>query len=197
MKILINRLLKLPSSYLWAAAIAATILQYAMMSYLNSIYAATGFPVSYMVGQTAFDGTLIKGYYSVLIEKGTFDDYIMVQLIDFIFMITVFLAHLIACVALYTALPSITWLRKIGMIMAFVTPLAAAFDAFENLVSFLMLANPTGFANWLAYPYSSFAVVKFFLFTVFMAWLAFATLAIITTFVHSKLSAKASPQSTS
>ena len=37
----------------------------------------------------------------------------------------------------------------------------AAFDALENLVSFVMLADPQGFADGLALPYSTFAVAKF------------------------------------
>jgi hypothetical protein len=42
-------------------------------------------------------------------------------------------------------------------------------DALENLTSFVMLADPQGFADLLALPYSGFAVVKFALITAGMA----------------------------
>jgi hypothetical protein len=38
----------------------------------------------------------------------------------------------------------------------------------ENGWSFVMLVNPTDFADWLALPYSAFAVMKFFFITVGM-----------------------------
>ncbi len=41
-------------------------------------------------------------------------------------------------------------------------------DAVENLISFVMLANPQGFADWIAPPYSGFAVVKFAMITAAM-----------------------------
>ena len=58
--------------------------------------------------------------------------------------------------------------------MVFVMPFNAIMDALENLVSFLMLTNPTGFADWLIYPYSSFAVAKFALYGVGYLWIVIA-----------------------
>ncbi len=183
-----SSLFRLSAGQLWVAGISLTILQYLTMGYLNQLYAATEFPVSYFVGQTAFDGNLIKSYYSVLIEKGKLDDYHFVQVFDYLFMITVFFSHLFVCAAIYKTLPSIKMLQRVGYTMIVVTPLAAIMDAFENLVSFFMLADPVNFANWLAYPYSIFAVVKFFLFTLFMIWVAFSVVTIVAYGVYSKLS---------
>ncbi len=42
------------------------------------------------------------------------------------------------------------------------------FDVIENLISFVMLANPNEFANWIALPYSAVAVAKFACITVGM-----------------------------
>ena len=36
---------------------------------------------------------------------------------------------------------------------AVIIPLGAVFDALENLVSFVMLSQPTSFPNWLALVY--------------------------------------------
>ena len=46
--------------------------------------------------------------------------------------------------------------------------MGALSDAIENGWSFIMLANPTDFANWLAIPYSGFASLKFALITLAM-----------------------------
>ena len=183
-----DRLLSLSTAWLWVIGIAMTICQYLMMGYLNVLYDATEFPVSYMVGQTAFDGDVIKGYYSVLKEKSTFDDYCFVQIVDYLFMLIVFFSHLFVCLAIYKILPAIKWLQTTGIAMIIVTPMAAIFDAIENLISFVMLANPENFANWLAIPYSSFAVAKFFVFTLFMVWVAFSLVVTAMNWAYGKLS---------
>jgi hypothetical protein len=54
--------------------------------------------------------------------------------------------------------------------MVFIAPMAAGFDALENLVSFFLLANPQDFADWLVYPYSSFAAIKFVIFGLTYCW---------------------------
>lgn len=171
----------LPTKTLWILGIAMMIIQYMFMEYLEKIYDATGFPVSYMVGQTAFNGKLIKSYYAALLENGTLDDYYFVQIVDYLFMVTVFFSHLFICAAIYRSLHLIKWLKKTGLVMLVVTPLAAVFDGLENLVSFIMLAEPLSFPNWLAYPYSSFAVIKFSLFSVYMLWV---TLSIVLIVMH-------------
>ena len=51
--------------------------------------------------------------------------------------------------------------RRIGIWAGFLVLLGAMCDAIENGWSFVMLANPTDFADWLAFPYSGFASVKF------------------------------------
>ena len=160
----------------WMAGGFAVLIQQLTMGWLNGLYEATEFPVSYMVGQTAFSGELIKSYYAVLLEKGTFESYINVQLVDYLFMVTVFMSHALVCIAIYLSVPNKPWLKSLAWTMVILTPLAAVADAFENLVSFFMLADPDGFANWLAYPYSAFAVLKFALFTLFMVWTTSAIL---------------------
>ena len=157
----------------WLAAGTSMLIQQFTMGWLNRLYEATEFPVSYMVGQTAFSGELIKSYYSVLLGKGTFESYINVQLVDYLFMVTVFMSHALVCIALYLSVPNKSWLKKLAWAMVILTPLAAIADAFENLMSFFMLADPAGFADWLAYPYSAFAVLKFAL---FMVWAIVAIL---------------------
>jgi hypothetical protein len=51
--------------------------------------------------------------------------------------------------------------RQIGIWAGLLVLMGAACDAIENGWSFVMLANPAGFADWLALPYSGFASIKF------------------------------------
>ena len=47
------------------------------------------------------------------------------------------------------------------VICALISAIAPFSDQLENLVSYIMLANPNSFADSLAYIYSSFAATKF------------------------------------
>ena len=47
------------------------------------------------------------------------------------------------------------------VICALISAIAPIADQLENLVSYVMLANPRDFADSLAYIYSSFAAIKF------------------------------------
>ncbi len=160
----------------WLLAILSVIVSQLTMGWLNGLYAATQFPVSIYEGQTTFNGVTIKGYYATLQALGTFNDYVWVQIADYAFMVTVFISMACCTIALYRSLPQVRFLKTLGYAMIFIAPMAAVSDALENLVSFAMLVNPEDFANWLAIPYSSFAVTKFAIFTLSYLWAALAGL---------------------
>lgn len=62
-------------------------------------------------------------------------------------------------------------LRRWGYKFAYALPLAALFDAFENGVSFFMMADPVQFPDWMAIIYSSFAAIKFGFWMIALSWL--------------------------
>ena len=127
---------------------------------LNASYEASNHPVSYAEGQLAFNGDTIKGYYAHMSELGTLDTYVTTQLIDFGFIaamicIGLFFATRIARMLTGTrAASAAAWASTLFVV-------GASFDAIENLISFVMLANPTGFADAIALPYSTMAALKF------------------------------------
>ena len=136
---------------------------------LTQSYAASQFPVPYAVGQTAFNGDLIKGYYSHMQELGTLDIYVRTQLIDFAFiaaMVTfgVLLSTLVTRIGVANG-----WGQKIGFAAGVSIIAGGTLDVAENLMSFVMLSNAAGFPNWIAIIYSSFAALKFVCITVAMA----------------------------
>ena len=160
----------LPVWQWWVLAILAWFLFRRTMAWLEGLYQQTMFPVPVIEGQTAFDGQLIKSYYAVLLENDTMGDYLHVQLVDFGFMLTMFAAMFCMTVATYRSLPKVKWLKGLAWIIVLLAPLAPVFDALENFVSFFMIAKPESFANWLAIPYSTFAVIKYALSGLGFVW---------------------------
>jgi hypothetical protein len=132
---------------------------------LNAAYAASGFPVAYWQAQLSFNHEQLKGWYAFLVDKGTLDLYVHTQLIDFVFIASVLLLHTAALLALSRGLPAQSKARQALVWAALLSTIAPLADAVENGISFVMLANPTGFEPWLAIAYSTFAALKFGMFT--------------------------------
>lgn len=127
---------------------------------LNSSYEASGHPVGYAEGQLAFSGSTIKGYSAHMTGLGTLDTYVATQLIDFAFIasmvaIGVFVATGIARGLSGTRAASAASLAGVLFIVG------SGFDAVENLISFVMLTDPSGFPDAIALPYSLAAALRF------------------------------------
>lgn len=155
----------------WVIALTTFVICRLTQVWLDGLYVQSLFPVPFFVGQTTFDAAELQSYYAVLLEKGTLDKYFWVQMADFVFMATVFVSFFALMAAVYRSLPQIHWLRSIAQAMVFIAPMAAIFDALENAVSFVFIANPQDFIDWLVYPYSTFAVIKFAIFVLAYLWI--------------------------
>jgi hypothetical protein len=136
---------------------------------LDASYAASRHPVDYMTGQTNFSGETIKGYYATMVEAGTLDIYVTTQLIDFGFIFGIIAIGFFVCTLIARLGRSGSLGRKTGVFAGVSLVSGGVCDMIENGWSFVMLANPDDFANWLAIPYSLFATVKFGLITLGMA----------------------------
>ena len=144
-------------------AIAAVLLLGVVNVVLDASYAASNHPVAYAEGQTTFSGSEFKGFYAVMEEAGTLGRYWQTQFIDFGFIammivVGMTLGLLFARLNRPGSLPT-----RLGRMAALLIPLGAVFDVIENLISFVLLADPQGFPDWLAIPYSTAAVIKFLL----------------------------------
>ena len=139
---------------------------------LNAAYAASGFPVPYWVAQLSFDHQKLKGWYGVLQGNNAMNRYLYAQYIDFIFIASVLALHISALVLVSRMLPASSRSRQWMLWAALLSAIAPLSDAIENGISFIMLANPTSFEPLLALAYSSFAAIKFAMFT--LAYLAAA-----------------------
>jgi hypothetical protein len=154
----------------WCIAIVLVVFRQLTQVWLDGLYVDSQFPVPFYIGQTTFNAEELKGYYAVLISKGTLEKYFWVQMVDYLFMVIVFVSFFALMTAVYRSLPDVKWLKDLAWVMVLIAPTAALFDAVENLVSFFFIANPQGFADWLVYPYSSFAVIKFSIFILAYLW---------------------------
>lgn len=161
---------RLSTATLAVVAGVALALNLAATAWLNASYAASGFPVPYHVAQLSFDAQQIKGWYAFLIENGTLGVYWQTQFIDFAFIATVLVLHVSVLWLVSRLFARGTRGRKVMLGVAALSAIAPLADAAENAVSFVMLADPSGFADGLALLYSSLAAVKFAFFT--MAYLA-------------------------
>jgi hypothetical protein len=128
---------------------------------LTASYIASKFPVPYFVAQLSFNPEQLKTWYGVLLEQGMLDKYLQTQHIDSLFILSTLLLHSLALLLISRLFTANSKGRKILVICALISAIAPVCDQLENLVSYIMLANPRDFADSLAYIYSSFAAIKF------------------------------------
>ena len=175
---------------LWALSIVVFVISKLIQTqWLDKSYADSEFPVPFYEGQTTFDALETKRHFQVLLDHGTLDMFWQTQLIDFVYIFATFVFTVLVMAAIYKMLAYSTSLQRFSWLMLLLMPLNAIMDVLENLVSFAMLANPTGFADWLVIPYSSFAVAKFALYLIGYIWIVVAVLIKLTHSMRGRRSA--------
>lgn len=162
MKSLYRYFLQSPTTLaLIALTSAAFIFNLWASKILTASYIASKFPVPYFEAQLSFNPEQLKTWYGFLIEQGMLDKYLQTQHIDSLFILSTLLLHCLALVLISRLFVKNSKGRKIMVISALISAIAPISDQLENLVSYIMLANPRDFFSGLAYLYSSFAAIKF------------------------------------
>lgn len=156
---------RLTLAHLAALTVAGLLFHLWASEVLNAAYAASGFPVPYWQAQLSFDHVQLKGWYGELLRGGTFGLYVHTQIVDFLFIASVLVLHSAALLLVSRGLPAQSKGRRFLVWAALLSTIAPLADAVENGISFLMLARPTDFEPALALAYSSFAALKFGVFT--------------------------------
>ncbi|PUA26679.1 MAG: hypothetical protein B0W54_23355 [Cellvibrio sp. 79] len=146
---------------LFVLTLMAFAFNYWASNALTASYIESRFPVPYYVAQLSFNPEQLKAWYSTLQTLGTFDVYVLTQHIDSLFILSTLLLHCFALVLISRLFSANSKGRKIMVVCALISAIAPISDQLENLVSYVMLADPENFANGLAYIYSSFAATKF------------------------------------
>ena len=178
---------KPPLSWLAVASLVSFGLMGLANTLLEASYAKSKFPVPFFVGQTTFDGALLKSYFKTMIDQGTLDIFMQTQFIDFLFIITVILFGFSLWALVARLHQPDSFFRKAGLWFALSLPLAGISDAIENLISFILLASPLDFPNWLAIVYSTVAAIKFGFWTIGLLWLPVSLIALILKFIEAKI----------
>lgn len=168
----------------WLVAIAGLVTaRFVQLFWLDPAYTQSQYPVAFYVGQTTFNATELKGYYQVMLDKGTLSQYWLTQCIDFVFIACTYWAFFALTQSIFHSIkrlqPSALRWQAVAKFCCFIAPLAAVADMAENLVSFIMLLQPVSFLDMWVYPYSSFAVIKFALFAFTYLWSVLAGLALL------------------
>lgn|GEM_PF-1178261 len=168
----------------WLVAITGLVTaRLVQMFWLDPAYLASHYPVPFYVGQTTFNATELKGYYQVMLDKGTLPQYWLTQCIDFVFIACTYWAFFALTQSIFHSIKrlqpgALRW-QAVAKFCCYCAPLAAVADMAENLVSFIMLLQPVSFLDMWVYPYSSFAVIKFALFALTYLWSALAAFALL------------------
>ncbi len=190
---LIRTLQQTPSAWtLFLVVLAALPFQLWIRGVLDASYAASKFPVPYFVQQMAFSAEKMKGWYAYMAQQGTLGQYITTQHIDFVFMLSVLALHMSVLLLISRGFAVQSLGRRVMVVCALLSALAPIADAFENLVSYVMLSDISGFPDYLAYVISTFSVIKFGMFV--FAYLAVPLGALAAAWVFMK-SRNASPRS--
>lgn len=158
-------------------ALLALLAHLGATEWLNASYAASRFPVPYHVAQLSFDAARLKAWYATLQGLGTLPLYLHTQHVDFAFIASVLALHPLVLLLVARALPAGGRWQQALVALAALSAVAPLADALENGISYVMLANPQGFAPWLAQAYSSAAALKFAAFTLAYAAAAVGLLA--------------------
>lgn len=166
-------------------SIVALACYFLMNAVLTASYVNSKFQVPYFVQQTSFDTAKMKGWYAYMIEQGTFGIYFETQMIDFVFIATVIIAGFFLWTFVSNLHDHDSIFYRLGHMLSYTLPIAGLFDIFENLISFIMMANPTEFANIWMILYSSFACLKFAAWSIGLLWLAVSSLTLLINKIYS------------
>lgn len=166
---MVTKVLRLPVLGHGALVLGAMGAFSLIRAWLDASYAASRHPVGYAKGQLAFDAAQIERHYAHMINEGTLAIYWRTQIIDFAFIAAIMvLSVLLGTFVARLGGPGSHGAR-LGLGAAVLGLAGGMMDVMENLVSFIMLANPTSIAQPVALIYSSFAALKFALLTLAMA----------------------------
>lgn len=164
----LNKLSEWPSSKIlkWTIilAIILLIIVYPLMSWFFMI---SGFPVGFFESQLSFNGEILKTYYSTT----NIDLYRIGQLLDYGFMIGYGLIFFSVSLILARKFDDNSKGRQMGLIIALIGIKAALCDGIENLFILMMLIDPTGFPNIIAFIHSVFALIKYISFLIVLGYI--------------------------
>ncbi|NMC03714.1 MAG: hypothetical protein GYA24_00815 [Candidatus Lokiarchaeota archaeon] len=154
------------------ASIAIMLVAYSFMGYF---FAASGDMVPIFTSQLSFSDSFLKWQYSLMTPAGL-ESYRLAQSFDYLYMLSYGLLGFSLALIIGRKFDAGTSWHATGCFLAVAVPVAAGFDAMENLFILLSLADPAWFPAWWAIAHSTFAVLKWIVLFLAVGWAAIATL---------------------
>ncbi len=145
-----------------------------------NFFKISGDVIPIVQSQLSFSGQFLKDQYAIIINSGGLTYYRTAQILDYGFMISyggIFFC--LVCLIGINAGPDSFW-NKTTKIFAAIAIGTTIFDALENLLILITLTNPTNFHNALAIIHSIFALVKYILIYLVIAWVFLGLISNIT-----------------
>ena len=159
--------LRLP--WLLGALAVGLLAQRVTQTILDTFYARSGYPVPYYQGQLSFSSAKLAGWYTAMQRNGTLGVYWQTQVVDFSFIMATGLLFTTVLLLVARAVPA-GGTRRLALALVWLGPLVALLDIVENLISFVLLADPTSVSQPLALIYSTAAALKFTGFLAVYTW---------------------------
>ncbi|WP_152364396.1 hypothetical protein [Microlunatus speluncae] len=128
---------------------------------LQASFARVRHPESLATANLTADAETVRGWYQQLAAQGTLDQMIITETVDYLWM-----AGLAASLVLVTFLAAALVRRRHSKAAARLHRLAPAMiaapalDAVENALSLIMLSDPVGFPDPLAYAHAGVSMIK-------------------------------------
>lgn len=165
------------------------VLNYLAKLWLEHSQEKSLYPVPFFEGQLSFSASKLEEYFSYMINQGTFDIYVQTQFIDFLFLATVILVHTLVAILAFKLIcrsngvdvahlgdKEMNFITKLAVINIVIAPFAGLFDAAENFTLFAIFSDPYNVDLLLANIYSTFAAIKFTVFSISYLWFIVAIL---------------------
>lgn len=134
---------------------------FAAQVWLQATFAGVRHPVPLSVANTTADPAILRAWYRVLAAQGTLERMRATELVDYVWIV-----GLAACLVLLTTVVARLLSGRnphassVLYRLAPWTAVAAAVDGIENAISLVMLADPVGFWDPLAYAHAAVSWVK-------------------------------------
>jgi hypothetical protein len=154
------------------ASIILMIVVYPVMGYY---FMASGDTVNIMISQLSFSDAFLKWQYALMTAAGL-ETYRTAQSFDYLYMVSYGLLSFALALIIGRRFDEQSAWRKMGFLFAVIGPLAACFDAVENIFILLSLTDPSNFPAWWAIVHSTCALVKWLLLGLSVGWAIIAVL---------------------
>ncbi len=135
-----------------------------IMQYFSGI---SGYPANLLVSQLSFNGDLLKSYYSMT----NIFLYRVSASLDYIFMLGYGIILFFSSVLIARKYSYSSRVQSISFLVAIFGITASVCDGIENVFILLMLTEPLTFPNAWAITHSAFALIKWILLFISIAWI--------------------------